>query len=116
MPPDRRRSVRLECDLGALWRRGKISSIVRVRSVSVHGLWIDTPERIEPNYLFELVILLPGSAVSLLAVSRNAGPRGVGASIHAIDPPDHWKLVSHYWTLREHPIVPARSEPLRSAG
>jgi hypothetical protein len=116
MDLDRRRSVRLECDLGALWRRGARSSIVRVRSLSVHGLWIETAERIEPNYLFEVVILLPGSAVSLLAVSRNAGPRGVGASIHAIDPPDHWRLVNYYWTLRDHPIVKEVREPLRSAG
>jgi hypothetical protein len=88
---------------------------VRVRSLSVHGLLIQGARELAPNYLFELCILLPGEPVSLLAVSRNAGPRGVGASMHAIDPTDEWRLVNFYWSLREQPLAP-RLEPRRSAG
>ena len=88
---------------------------MRVRSLSVHGLLIQGAHDLTPNYLFELCILLPGAPVSLLAVSRNAGARGVGASIHAIDPTDEWRLVNVYWGLREQPLAP-RLEPRRSAG
>jgi hypothetical protein len=112
---DRRRSLRQDCDLGALWRRGARSSIVRVRSLSVHGLRIDTGElAIEPNYLFDVQVLLPGGAVSLLAVARSAGPRWVGASIHAIDPGDERRLVDFYWSLRQPPLAERATH--RSAG
>lgn len=112
---ERRRSVRLECDLGALWRRRTRSSIVRVRSLSVHGLRIDTGELpIEPNYLFDVQVLLPGGAVSLLAVSRSTGPHWVGASIHAIDPGDERRLVDFYWGLRQQPLAERLTH--RSAG
>lgn len=107
MGSERRRTPRIYCDLGALWRRGRLYTACRVRSLNAHGLLIDTAERVTPGYLLDLQIFLPAGTVSLNAVARCAD-HGIGASIHSIDDADQKRLLGFYWSLRHRPPVKVR--------
>lgn len=105
MGSERRRTARLFCDLGAVWRRGRLYTAGRVRSLNAHGLLLDAGEPVSPSFLLDLQVFLPTGAVSLLAVARNVGEHGIGASIHTIDSADQRRLLAFYWSLRHRPQV-----------
>jgi hypothetical protein len=100
MPANRRRTMRVHCELPATWKRGRRVVETTVRDVNADGLLVATEEDFPVNQMMDLTITLPSGPVSLLVVSRLCGNtrhgRGIGASILAMEPYDRVSWNRHY--------------------
>lgn len=102
MSADRRRSPRVPCDLPVLWKRGWRTTPLRVLDLNADGVFIATSDKIDLNFLMDLVITLPDGDLSFLGVARFLGAtrhgRGVGVAIHGITPEDRKRWQVFYRT------------------
>ncbi len=92
MNADRRRSPRVPCVLPVTWKRGGTSHQLRVLDLNADGVFIETTQPIELNYLMDLVLTLPDGDLPFLAVARFLGAsrhgKGIGVAIHVMTPED----------------------------
>jgi hypothetical protein len=105
MQANRRRTLRVHCELTASWKRGRKVIETRVRDVNADGLLLLTDDEYPVNQMMDLTITLPSGPVSVVAVSRLCGTtrhgRGIGVSILAMDQLDRAEWNRYYRTTLE---------------
>jgi len=100
MSSDRRRTLRVHCDLPVEWRRSGRTVTGRARDLNGDGLFIETDDEIELDHIVDLVVMLPTGPVSFIAVARYARTsrhgRGIGVSIHVMSNEDRARWSAYY--------------------
>lgn len=103
MVANRRRSVRVACDLPLHWKRRNEWLDTRVLDINANGLFFATAQTIPINQMFDVTVDLPTGGISIAAVSRICGSTvhgvGIGAMIFVIEPRDLAVWSSHYQGL-----------------
>lgn len=97
---ERRRTLRIACDLPAVWRRRPGDVEARVRDFNADGVFLATTETIPLNYVMDLCLTLPDGPLEVLAVARFVGRsrhgHGIGVAFHALAADDRKRWLAHY--------------------
>lgn len=116
MSADRRRALRVACDLEVLWRRRGIQIPVRAIDISPKGMLLLTEEPVMAPFTMDLAIYLPDGVIEVLAQIRFAGMTaqgpGAGVSLLSMTTEENDRWCAYYRTAV---AVAARPRPPRTS-
>ncbi len=102
MSADRRRAIRVACDLPVTWRRAGRGIATRAVDVSPRGLLIVSDVPIAVPFMMDLAVSLPTGVIEVFGVARFCGRTRfgdcIGVSLMAMTPDENERWWAYYRT------------------